>query len=59
MFPKLYDLGRARVVGRRLGVDGLRRNFELGPLGHDLAAGKGVGSEMVDGSGAAGRQSRG
>ena len=41
------------------GVGGLFRNFELGPLGHDLAVSKGVGSNMEDGAGATDHQSQG
>ena len=40
-------------------MGGLCRNFELEPLGHDLSASKGVGSNMAEGAVAAGRQSRG
>ena len=40
-------------------MGGLRYNFELGPLGHDLAVSKGVGSKMEDRAGATRSQSRG
>ena len=40
-------------------MGGLCHNFELEPLGHDLAVSKGVGSKMAEGAGAAGSQSSG
>ena len=40
-------------------MGGLCRNFELEPLGHNLAASKGVGSNMAEVEGAASCQSQG